>query len=157
MSSSKEHLYQHSEKEYRQRIVDIQKITKPIFNRINKWKDLGKYRNNIIAHPWRDSGKFVEPNNPSYKVPKNWLKIIVLGQYIKYVWAMIGAEFAKEIRESISYMLRTYPVNPSIIDNSDLNEDQIKMAKEVNAIAKELNKNYHLKVMLFDFDNEGRH
>jgi hypothetical protein len=146
----KENLYQYSEKEYRQRVADIQKITKPIFNRINKWKDLNKYRNNIIAHPWRDSGKFVIPNSQSYNVPKSWLEITVLGNYIKYIWAMIGAEFTREIKESLAYMQKTYPYNPVKIDFSGLNEDQMKMAAEVDSIRKELGRNYYLKVLLFE-------
>ncbi|MBL7722912.1 MAG: hypothetical protein JNK27_02130 [Chitinophagaceae bacterium] len=147
----KENLYIHSEKAYSQRIADIQKITRPIFNRINKWKDLNKYRNNIIAHPWRDSGKFVIPNSPTYNVPKSWLEITVLGHYMKYVWAMVAAEFIREIRDSLSYMNKTYPFSPVPIDFSGLNEDQLKMAAEVDSIRKELNKNYYLKVLQFEF------
>jgi len=145
----KENLNKYSEKDYSQRITDIQKITKPIFNRINKWKDLNKYRNNIIAHPWRDSGKFVISNSSSYNVPKSWLEITVLGHYIKYVWAMVGAEFNKEIRDSLLYIHKTYPFIPVKVDFSDLNKDQIKMAAEVDLIRRELNKSYYLKVLLF--------
>lgn len=142
----KENLYKHSEKEFRQRITDIQKITKPIFNRINKWKDLNKYRNNIIAHPWRDSGKFVIPNNQSYDAPKSWLEIIVLGHYIRYVWSMVYAEFNIEVKDSLSYIHKAYPFNRVKVDFSDLNNDQTKMALEVDAIRKELKKKYYLKV-----------
>ena len=150
MVEFKENLYQYSEKEYSQRISDIQKITKPIFKRINKWKDLNKYRNNIIAHPWRDSGKFVIPNSQAYNVPKSWLEITVLAHYIKYVWAMVGAEFKKEITDSLIYMQKTYPYNPVKIDFSGLNEDQMKMAAEVDSIRKELGRNYYLRVFLFE-------
>jgi hypothetical protein len=149
----KENLYNFSEKEYRERIADVQKITKPIFNRINKWKDLGKYRNNIIAHPWRDSGKFVIPNDPAYNVPKSWLEITILGNLLKYVWAITGAEFQKEITESITYIEKTYPfVANENTDHSGLNEDQIKMAREVDVIRRELDKEYFLKVLLYEFD-----
>jgi len=146
----KENLYKHSEKEYSQRIADIQKITKPIFNRINKWKDLNKYRNNIIAHPWRESGKFVNPNDQSYNAPKTWLEITVLGNYIRYVWAMVSAEFAKEIKDARSYINKTYPFKRVKVDFSGLNEDQVKMASEVDLIRKELNKNYYLRIFLFE-------
>ncbi len=150
MVEFKENLYQYSEKEYSQRISDIQKITKPIFNRINKWKDLNKYRNNIIAHPWRNFGKFVIPNNQAYNVPKSWLEITVLGHYIKYVWAMVGAEFNKEIRDGLVYIQKTYPYNPVKIDFSGLNEEQMKIAAEVDSIRKELGRDYYLKVFLFE-------
>lgn len=150
MLEFKENLYQYSEKEYFERISDIQKITKPIFKRINKWKDLNKYRNNIIAHPWRDSGKFVIANSQEYNVPKSWLEITILGYYIQYVWAMVAAEFKKEIRDSLAYMQKTYPYNPVKVDFSNLNNDQLKMAAEVDLIRKELKKSYYLKVFLWE-------
>lgn len=148
----KENLYQYSENDFKQRVGDIQKITKPIVNRINKWKDLNKYRNNIIAHPWRDSGKFVVPDSQKYSVPSSWLEITVLGHYIKYIWAMIRAEFNNEIIGSLNYISKTYPNNdPVKVDFSNLNKDQVNMAIEVDSIRKELGRNYYLKVMQFEF------
>lgn len=145
-----ENLSKYSEEEYKQRISDSRKITKPILKRINKWKDLSRYRNNIIAHPWREAGKFVIPNNQGYNVPKSWLEITVLGHYLQYIWSMIGIEFRQEIKNSLLYMEKTYPYNPVKVDFSGLNQDQYDMAREVHSVAKELGKKYRLRVMLFE-------
>ncbi|PHS50867.1 MAG: hypothetical protein COB01_11775 [Lutibacter sp.] len=39
--------------EQESRIITLRKITKPVIDRINKWEDMRKYRNNIIAHNHR--------------------------------------------------------------------------------------------------------
>lgn len=39
--------------EQESRIITLRKITKPVMNRINEWKDLKRFRNNIIAHNHR--------------------------------------------------------------------------------------------------------
>lgn len=35
------------------RIITLRKITKPVINRINQWKDMRQFRNNMIAHNHR--------------------------------------------------------------------------------------------------------
>ncbi|MFI2743632.1 hypothetical protein ACG2LH_12895 [Zhouia sp. PK063] len=35
------------------RIITLRKITKPVLNRINQWKDMRQFRNNMIAHNHR--------------------------------------------------------------------------------------------------------
>lgn len=35
------------------RIITLRKITKPVIDRINEWKDMRQFRNNIIAHNHR--------------------------------------------------------------------------------------------------------
>lgn len=39
--------------EQESRIITLRKITKPVIGRINKWKDMKKFRNNMIAHNHR--------------------------------------------------------------------------------------------------------
>jgi len=39
--------------EQESRIVTLRKITKPILDRINEWKDMKRFRNNMIAHNHR--------------------------------------------------------------------------------------------------------
>jgi hypothetical protein len=40
----------HTEPEYHKRMLDIGKITEPVRIRINRWTDLKRFRNNIVAH-----------------------------------------------------------------------------------------------------------
>jgi hypothetical protein len=43
------------EEEHRIRMREVRQITAPIVKRIKQWKDLRKFRNHIIAHPWKFS------------------------------------------------------------------------------------------------------
>tara|TARA_B110000908_G_C10259523_1_gene458126 strand:+ start:3582 stop:3965 length:384 start_codon:yes stop_codon:yes gene_type:complete len=40
-------------------ILSFKKVTKPAIDRIKKWKDLKKYRNQITAHNYRIKGKSI--------------------------------------------------------------------------------------------------
>jgi hypothetical protein len=46
------------EVEFSDRIIIIKKIAKPTMNMIRKWKDIGRLRNDIIAHTWRKRNQF---------------------------------------------------------------------------------------------------
>ncbi len=145
-----------SENLYNSRIKEIRKITSPILKRINKWTDLEKFRNSIIAHPWRDKkGNFVVPNQGYYNVPRNWFDVAVLLNLMTYVWSLIKEEFKEELNEALLYVstLQTSPKAPN--DYSNLNSDHSEMVNDVNEQCKHLNKKYYLKVLLYDLPNEG--
>ena len=48
------HLYHIVEPHHKEQIKKLKKVTSPIITQIHKWGDLKKFRNEIIAHPWRD-------------------------------------------------------------------------------------------------------
>lgn len=137
------------EEEFKPRMKAIRLITAPIIKRINKWKDLGKFRNNIIAHPWRDKGEFAIPDRQFYNIPRNWFEIGVLVNLINYVWSLIKAEFKDELVEAFSYIASLKPEEREPSDYSDLNSDHLKMATEVEIVCKMYNKAYYLKVMQY--------
>ena len=141
-----------SESVYTDRIKELRKITSPILKRINKWTDLEKFRSSIIAHPWRDKkGKFVVPNQGYFNVPRNWFEVAVLLNLMRYLWALVTAEFSKELDESFQYIstLQAKPLPPN--NYSGINSDHIKMAEEVAHQSKLFHRNYSLKVLLYDF------
>src|ERR1035437_6823340 len=144
--------YHNIEDNYKPRMKDVRKITAPILKRINKWKDLEKFRNNIIAHPWRHNGKFVIPDQHRYNVPRNWFEYGVLANLITYILAMIEAEFKKEMDETFIYMASLLPPEKEPTNYSTLNPDHLKMASEVGEICAKLNKDYHLKVLQYIFE-----
>ncbi len=145
-----------TETEYAIRVKEVRKITAPIIKRINRWKDLEKFRNNIIAHPWRDRGKFVVPNTGYYNIPRNWFEIAVFVNLLKYTWSMIRIEFLEELQTAIEYIstLQTPPPPPN--NYSNLNADHLRMANEVGDICKTLGKNYGLKVIQYILPNEEK-
>lgn len=146
--------YHETEKQYKQRISEVRKITAPIIRRINKWKDLERFRNNIIAHPWRHKKQFVIPDQNDYNVPRNWFEIGVLVNLNNYVWAMIQAEFDLEIKEAMAFMATKIPPEKPPSDYSQLNQDHLQMADEVEAVCKQLDKKYFLKVLQYIFPED---
>lgn len=137
---------------YQNRITQIKCINKPIFREINKWK-LKEFRNNIIAHPWRDNGKFANPDSEKYLVPKNALEFSLLINYMNYAWSLVEAEFKNELNNSLHYMSEISNIPDRIKDYSKLNDIQINLVQEVNANCVKFSKNYYLKVFLFDFSD----
>ena len=73
------------ESEYLSRVTDVRKITAPLIKKVRKWKDLEKFRNNIIAHPWRNKGKFIVPNQAQFNIPRNWLENQILVDFMGYI------------------------------------------------------------------------
>lgn len=137
---------------YKERILSIKEINKPIIKKINEWK-LKEFRNNIIAHPWRKDGKFTHPDSLIYNVPKNILEFSLLINYINYSFILIENEFKTEIHEAIQYMLSISEIQKNEKDYSNLNNEQINLVENVNLKCKKLNKNYQLSVYLYDFSD----
>lgn len=142
--------FRNVESEYLVRVADVRKITAPIIKKINKWKDLEKFRNNIIAHPWRNKGKFIIPNQTQFNIPRNWLENQILVNLMAYLWSMIKAEFLVEYSSALKYIssLQSAP-NPKD-DYSTLNQEHLDMAENVRSVCKDLGKSYFLKVLLYD-------
>ncbi|GEM_PF-1756001 len=136
---------------YKQRITQIKIINKPIFKNINKWR-LKDFRNNIIAHTWRNKGKFANPDSEYYEIPKNALESSLLVNYINYAWNLIESEFIVEFDKMLIYIQSLSQGSHSNKDYSNINEQQLKLVNEVNLKCMEFKKNYHLKVYLFDFN-----
>jgi len=140
-----------SESNYSQRIKEFRKITSPVLKRINNWTDLEKFRSSIIAHPWRDKkGKFIVLNQGYFNVPRNWFEVAVLLNLMSYLWALVTAEFGKELYDALQYIATLQTIPKPSNDYSNLNSDHLKMAEEVANQSKLFNRNYSLKVLLYD-------
>ena len=152
-----------SELTYTDRIKEFRKITSPVLKRVNKWTDLKKFRDCIVAHPWRDKkGKFVLPIQGYFDVPRNWFEITVLLYLMGRLWTLVTAEFGKEIDESLRYV-STLQLDPKPSndyddpnDYNDLNCDHLKMAEEVAQQCNRFQKNYSLKVLQYDLPHNDK-
>jgi hypothetical protein len=145
--------FHNSEPQFKDRIMDVRKITAPVFRKIRKWKHLEDFRNHIIAHPWRDNdGKFTTPNINKYDVPRNWFEIGILAALVNYSYDLIEKEFATEAVNAFTYVNKLNEPPPPKKDISDLNQELYDMAKEVGSICKQLNKPYLLKVFLYEME-----
>lgn len=137
--------------EYSERINQVRAINKSILKKINKW-DLLSFRNNIVAHPWRKDGKFIIPDSIEYNIPRNMFEFQLMINYLTYAWKIIEMEFSKEFESAINYMLNFSIDKKPRADYKNINEEQLKLAEDVNKTCEKFNKNYNLKVFLYDFD-----
>jgi hypothetical protein len=140
------------EPEFYHRMMNVRKITAPIVKKI-KYQQLKKFRNEIVAHPWRDKkGNFVLPDDNKFDVPANWFEAGLLVRYVQYTFELVTKEFRDEIREAMNWVSKQgQPSNPKK-DISNTNQELYDLAKEVGALCKELNKPYNLQVMLYEMD-----
>ncbi len=138
--------------QYKERINQIRYITKPIFKEINKWK-LRDFRNNIIAHPWRDEGEFILPDSEKYKAPKNEFEFLLLKNYLNYIWSLIADEFEKEDLKAQEYMCHLSGTTRRKRNFSSINEIQQNLVKDVNSRCKKYDKDYYLKIELYKFED----
>lgn len=138
--------------EYKKRINQIRYIIKPVFKEINKW-NLRQFRNNIIAHPWRNGGEFISPDSKEYEVPKNDFEFLLIKNYINYIWSLIAAEFEEEFIIANEYMFKISEKPKREKDYSNVNSIQENLVKEVNSRCKKYDKDYYLKIQLYDFEN----
>ena len=146
--------FQNCEPEFKSKVLVIKKMTTPVFKRINQWKDLKDFRNNIIAHPWRDKkGNFVVPDINKYKVPRNWFEHIVLVNLISYAYDIIRTVFQDQFPPMFKFMESLVPKEKKKIDYKELTDDHVSMALEVDAIALKEGVKYDMKIQGYTFDN----
>ena len=141
------------EVEYKREVLLVRKMVAPILKRVNLWKDLKDYRNNIVAHPWRNKEKkFVVPDINKYNVPRNWFEHIVLVNLIGYIYNIIREVFKKEFLLMFKYMETLIPKEKERNDYRELTNDHVAMALEVDEIAKKEGFKYDMKILGYKFD-----
>jgi hypothetical protein len=140
------------EPEFKERMMSVRKIASPIIKELNKWKDLERFRNNIIAHGWRDKNKnyeFVVPVISAYNIPRNGLEFGILRNLILYAYYILQCEFSKEIFQSMQHVASKEPPPIPGADYAELNKQHYAMMEEVHSISEKLGKSCNLKVVLY--------
>jgi hypothetical protein len=123
--------FQEVEKPYRERVLVLKTICKPILKQIRNWKDLTKVRNLFIAHNCRDkSGNFYVPDLLLYDVPKSALEFHVISDYLKYLMQLVLAEFGQEMNEALLYMFQFVKPPKKYHDVSNLNSSLEEMQRQ---------------------------
>lgn len=133
------------EEEYFDRVKTVRTICKPIIKQFEKWSGLKDFRNNIIAHPWRDSGKLVVDLDAKYIVPRSWIEIRYMKDLVSYVHNIISEEFKLEFNQALFLgdSLRS-TINP-VLTFEQINEDLLKIFNESKELMKMHNKEYDVR------------
>jgi len=96
-----------AEEDYKDRIRTVKRIAKPAVDKIREWKEIRKFRNEMISHNWRDKeNNFIMSKLGDYNTPRSFHDLLYLDSYIVIIKAVILAEFdsnkdefAKHIKE----------------------------------------------------------
>ena len=143
------HFLSRAEEEYKQQILSIKKIAKPAFKKVNDWKDLKEYRNNMIAHNFRINGDVFSFNSLGhYNAPRTYRDIALLRKYLMMIQGVIEAEFRDEMSR-INPFIKTFSVKEQQINYETIEDDLKGIVQEINLLCQENDKPYMLDVDLF--------
>lgn len=139
--------YQLVEEEYKDRILVIKKIVKPAVNRIRAWKDMKKFRNDIVAHPWRHfrTNEFTYRKIFDYNSPRSYIELDILRRYLMTIVGVLEIEFANELQQLPLFMLEIHKIKPVPPRQSkDYYYEMIEAIKNINDLSEAEKKNYRL-------------
>lgn len=144
-----------TDSEFKQRLSEIGIINKPILKKINHWKDLQKFRNEVIAHTWRIGKSFNIPSFNKYSIPRTPLELNILVNLVAYVYQIIYNEFFEEHKQAYKELDKVIDKSePPEVDFSNLNKEQMDIRLEVETLCKKFNKAYTLKIFMYYIDDE---
>lgn len=126
---------------YSDRIIRLKKITKPIMNRVKKWKDFTDYRNAILAHNLRIKGVSIfddESDKRRYEIPFSDSEYLLLVNLVIMLTQIVRSEFPElysklDWSETIASKtdVESFPVN--------VNAELSQLSSEIDIIKESLN------------------
>lgn len=144
-----ENFFQNSEPEFRERILQVKRIAKPALKKVNTWKDLKAYRNDMIAHNFRlASGKFSFDLLGQYNAPRTYRDLALLRKHLSIVQAIIEAEFELEL-PNINSFIASFPVAPQQVNYENIESELTDLISEVNQLCLDNGKIYQLQLEYF--------
>ena len=138
-----------AEPEFHERILQIKKIAKPAFKKLNEWKDLKEYRNQMIAHNFRiDGNEFSFNMLGQYNAPRTYRDLALLRKHLAMVNAVIQAEFESDM-PNINAFIKSFEVKEQEISYDNIETDLKTMVAEINQLCLDNGKTYQLPIEYF--------
>lgn len=138
-----------SEPQFHDRILQVKKIAKPAFKKVNKWKDLWEYRNHMIAHNFRiDGDKFSFYMLGQYNAPRTYRDLVLLRKHLAMINAIIQAEFESEMPH-INSFIESFEVKEQEINYENIEVELTSVINDINELCEANGKNYSLPIQHF--------
>ncbi|MFT3911443.1 MAG: hypothetical protein QM737_18615 [Ferruginibacter sp.] len=134
---------------YKERVIMVRKICKPVFQQIDKWSGLNKFRDNFIAHPWRDEDKLVVPLNKKYQIPRTWIEFRFLKDLVSYMHNIIAAEFKKEMDFALFFGDELNEEVAALFTMDQINEEVKSLFEKSTSLMKEYDKDYDVQFFTY--------
>ena len=142
------------EQEYNQRIKDLNKIINPILKTINRWSDIGQYRDNFVAHSnrsgWNLNTLIIASQEP-YDAPRQFWEFQLLRDLIHIMFGIISQEFKMELIDAVFLAKSLKCVMNPLKDNSNIQKELQNMVDEFNKISQLQGKTYSLNTPEIDY------
>ncbi len=112
-----------TEEKDKEKILIIKRILEPVSDRINKWKDLKKYRNWEIAHNFRNKNRenvFLY-NNGKYNIPNCLDELYLVNNFLKIMMDVIKYFYNDEIKDFLNLNIWKQNNIHTVEENLDVN------------------------------------
>ncbi|MDP4282953.1 MAG: hypothetical protein Q8891_00900 [Bacteroidota bacterium] len=138
-----------SEPEFHERILQIKKIARPAFKKLDEWKELRQYRNHMIAHNFRvDGDEFSFYMLGQYNAPRTYNDLVMLRKYLAMINTVIMEEF-KDMMPHINNFVDSFEVKEQQISYDNIEEDIKSLVDNINGLCLENAKPYRLPLDYF--------
>lgn len=137
------------EEEYKERVRIVRQIANPLYRKIRSWKNLDQYRNNVVAHGWRDKrngNRLTIPYKKYYDVPRTHFELQLLKDLIKQLSAFIEIEFKAEADWAAWYGYEGEKEERPQKDYRNINAELKTILDEMNATTLSSEKDYDIQI-----------
>lgn len=115
--------------EYKDQILRIKRICKPIMRVINKWSDIKSYRNEILGHNLRKDGESLFLSKTNYKIPFTNYDHLALCELIFMIADQLKYEFENIMKDLI---------NTNLTNNFSIKQENLLSQNDLEEIKKEV-------------------
>ncbi|SFZ93811.1 hypothetical protein SAMN05428642_103348 [Flaviramulus basaltis] len=144
-----------TETEFKDRIIIVKSINKPLISKIREWKNLKDMRNELLAHNLRigKNGEFVFGENVAdYDAPRTIYDLFLLSNLIQFATTTINSEFDSELK-SIQLEYDNKISNQSIIlTKEDVSSITVDLLMKANELKKKHNRDYEFRANKTNWD-----
>lgn len=135
--------------EYSERILEARKLCKPLMRQISKWKGLKEFRDNIVAHPWRNNSSVVVPLNAMFDIPRTWNEFQFLKDLVHYIHEILCGEFTLEMNEALLYANSLGENVPPKFTLDQINQEIQLLHKELTEKSDLQNRDYNIQIYTY--------
>jgi len=138
-----------TENEFNKRIIDVKTINKPLTNKIKEWKDLGNFRNQLLAHNLREgkNGQFIFGlDNLDYNAPKTITDLFLLSNLIQLITQTFHLEFRTEVKGSTTDNLKENLTTGKLLTKEEVSTITVDLLNKATSEMRRLNKNYNFSI-----------
>lgn len=133
--------------EEKEKIRQINELLKPVFKKIDEWKDIKNFRDNVLAHNLRDKKKgrksvFMLKGLSGYNIPEKPIEYLFLIRCTNIIKKVIYEVFEKEYIEIDEEINSDKYNNKALMPRRDYDKEYDYLVKELKTIQKKIEERF---------------